>query len=312
MVHFVTRTTLLRRTLSCFTSCFFSPLQSYFYRHLHFRICHKSDGPWLYSRTVYLPAWCLELVGLYSYHFSVSICYLLFPISAAALIMGQSNLVFCLLPTGKEKQVLFSTTMLAFVLLCSFFSVTSQWESTSAIWQHLGRFVFCVLSRLSPSFPVRISLEADTFFAGLGPTTLSWALTHEKINRVGCLRVIKLGTSRNPPSFPISSQSCIRLIPETIINIIFENDQKIPQMSITPSRWDYLRYTAGQQALTFPPSESIKRCDLKRAWAELLIAPRSACRGACQKWSRKGNLMRSWHSCHAMPQDFRVPPCKTG
>ena len=37
------------------------------------------------------------------------------------------------------------------------------------------------------------------------------ALSMEKINRVGCLRVIKLGTSRNPPVLLLLH--CIDLIP---------------------------------------------------------------------------------------------------
>ena len=64
----------------------------------------------------------------------------------------------------------------------------------------LGSFEFVSLRKkfLLPRFPSPV-------FSRLG------ALSMEKINRVGCLRVIKLGTSRNPPVLLLLH--CIDLIP---------------------------------------------------------------------------------------------------
>ena len=112
--------------------------RSYFYRHLHIRISHQSDGSWIHTRALYIPAWCLELVGFHSYYVSVSI------ISIDKTFIVSLNLENLFVP------------------------VTSQWELTLAIWQHFGPFVFCVLSRLSPSFPVSFF-----FLSSLGALSLT-------------------------------------------------------------------------------------------------------------------------------------------
>ena len=47
--------------------------QSYFYRHLHFRICHQGHGSRLHPGAVHLPKGRLELARFYSHYISVSI-----------------------------------------------------------------------------------------------------------------------------------------------------------------------------------------------------------------------------------------------
>ena len=134
--------------------------RSYFYRHLHIRICHQSDGSWIHTRTLYLPAWCLELVGFHSYYISVS-SRLLYYSSVESLIhfwplernINTINLRFS---SQHSKWPLILGQKRTVICMCvfSYFAGTSQWESILAIWPHFEPFVFCVLSRLSLSFPV--------------------------------------------------------------------------------------------------------------------------------------------------------------
>ena len=113
--------------------------QSYFYRHLHIRISHQSDGSWIHTRALYIPAWCLELVGFHSYYISVS-SRLLYYSSVESLIhfwplernINTINLRFS---SQHSKWPLILGQKRTVICMCVYFRILQVHHNGNRSWQ---------------------------------------------------------------------------------------------------------------------------------------------------------------------------------